>query len=81
TRTLACFLEHPMLRGLATCLAEDDPYSPGLASAATPHVYRAAGGGEPAGSAFNGLLRALESAAHADDWVLVAVAAPPNLPL
>ncbi|MBW6265673.1 2-C-methyl-D-erythritol 4-phosphate cytidylyltransferase, partial [Pseudomonas aeruginosa] len=25
-RTLDCFLEHPMLRGLVVCLAEDDPY-------------------------------------------------------
>ena len=42
-RTLDCFLEHPMLRGLVVCLAEDDPYWPGLDCAASRHVQRAAG--------------------------------------
>ena len=59
-RTLDCFLEHPMLRGLVVCLAEDDPYWPGLDCAASRHVQRAAGGVERAGSVLNGLLRLLE---------------------
>lgn len=42
-RTLDCFLEHPMLRGVVVCLAEDDPYWPGLDCAASRHVQRAAG--------------------------------------
>ncbi|CKH01642.1 2-C-methyl-D-erythritol 4-phosphate cytidylyltransferase [Pseudomonas aeruginosa] len=59
-RTLDCFLEHPMLRGVVVCLAEDDPYWPGLDCAASRHVQRAAGGAERAGSVLNGLLRLLE---------------------
>ncbi len=78
-RTLDCFLEHPMLRGLVVCLAEDDPYWPGLDCAASRHVQRAAGGAERAGSVLNGLLRLLELGAQADDWVLVHDAARPNL--
>ncbi|HFX0491721.1 2-C-methyl-D-erythritol 4-phosphate cytidylyltransferase [Pseudomonas aeruginosa] len=78
-RTLDCFLEHPMLRGLVVCLAEDDPYWPGLDCAASRHVQRAAGGVERADSVLSGLLRLLELGAQADDWVLVHDAARPNL--
>ncbi|MCC0234071.1 hypothetical protein LJG11_28740 [Pseudomonas aeruginosa] len=52
-RTPDGFLEHPMRRGLVVCLAEDDPYWPGLDCAASRHVQRAAGGAlhMPAGGA------------------------------
>ncbi len=78
-RTLDCFLEHPMLRGLVVCLAEDDPCWPTLPSASNELIQCAAGGRERADSVFNGLLRLTELGAQADDWVLVHDAARPNL--
>lgn len=77
--TLGCFLGHPTLKGLVVCLAEDDPYWPGLACAHDPRIARAAGGCERADSVLNGLLHLLSLGAQADDWVLVHDAARPNL--
>lgn len=77
--TLGCFLGHPTLKGLVVCLAEDDPYWPGLACAYDPRIARAAGGCERADSVLNGLLHLLSLGAQADDWVLVHDAARPNL--
>ena len=77
--TLNCFLGHPTLKGLVVCLAEDDPYWPGLACAGDPRIERAAGGCERADSVLNGLLHLLTLGAREDDWVLVHDAARPNL--
>ena len=77
--TLDCFLGHPTLKGLVLCLAEDDPYWPGLACASDLRIERAAGGCERADSVLNGLLHLLTLGAHEDDWVLVHDAARPNL--
>lgn len=77
--TLNCFLGHPTLKGLVLCLAEDDPYWPGLACAGDPRIERAAGGCERADSVLNGLLHLLTLGAREDDWVLVHDAARPNL--
>jgi 2-C-methyl-D-erythritol 4-phosphate cytidylyltransferase len=77
--TFNCFLGHPTLKGLVVCLAEDDPYWPGLACAGDPRIERAAGGCERADSVLNGLLHLLTLGAREDDWVLVHDAARPNL--
>lgn len=77
--TLACFLDHPQLRGLVVSLAGDDPYWPLLACANDSRIERAEGGRERADSVLNGLLRLTELGAQEDDWVLVHDAARPNL--
>jgi len=77
--SLACFLEHPQLKGLVVSLAVDDPYWPTLACAADPRIQRAAGGAERADSVLNALLRLIELGAALEDWVLVHDAARPNL--
>lgn len=77
--TLGCFLGHPTLKGLVVCLAEDDPWWPGLACAGDPRIARVAGGCERADSVLNGLLHLLELGADEHDWVLVHDAARPNL--
>lgn len=77
--TLSCFLDHPGLRGLVVCLAEDDPYWPQLPVAHDPRIQRASGGVERADSVLSGLQRLNELGAAADDWVLVHDAARPNL--
>lgn len=77
--TLECFLEHPQLRGLVVCLAEDDPYWPQLAVSRDGRVQRARGGSERADSVLNGLLELGERGAAGGDWVLVHDAARPNL--
>jgi 2-C-methyl-D-erythritol 4-phosphate cytidylyltransferase len=77
--TLDCFLGHPTLKGLVLCLAEDDPYWPGLVCAGDPRIARAVGGCERADSVLGGLLHLLTLGAHEDDWVLVHDAARPNL--
>ena len=77
--TLNCFLGHPTLKGLVVCLAEDDPYWPGLACAGDPRIERASGGCERADSVLNGLLHLRTLGAREDDWVLVHDAARPNL--
>ncbi len=77
--TLACFLDHPQLRGLVVSLAGDDPYWPLLACAIDSRIERAEGGRERADSVLNGLLRLTELGAQENDWVLVHDAARPNL--
>ncbi|WP_439887859.1 2-C-methyl-D-erythritol 4-phosphate cytidylyltransferase [Pseudomonas sp. MBLB4123] len=77
--SLACFLEHPQLRGLVVSLAGDDPYWPTLACAVDPRIERAAGGRERADSVLGGLQRLTELGAGERDWVLVHDAARPNL--
>lgn len=77
--SLACFLDHPGLKGLVVSLAEDDPYWPDLASAHDPRIQRAPGGAERADSVLNALLHLHAQGAADDDWVLVHDAARPNL--
>ena len=77
--TLACFLDHPQLRGLVVSLASDDPYWPTLACAEDGHIRRADGGRERADSVLAGLQRLAELGAEEQDWVLVHDAARPNL--
>ena len=61
------------------CLAEDDPYWPGLACAGDLRIERAAGGCERADSVLNALLLLHAQGAADSDWVLVHDAARPNL--
>jgi 2-C-methyl-D-erythritol 4-phosphate cytidylyltransferase len=77
--TLECFLEHPQLRGVVVCLAEDDPYWPQLALSGDSRIHRGRGGRERADSVLNGLLELGEQGAGGNDWVLVHDAARPNL--
>lgn len=77
--TLACFLNHPGLKGVVVSLAEDDPFWPELPCSREPRIHRAPGGSERADSVFNALMRLVELGAAEDDWVLVHDAARPNL--
>ncbi|MBD1550495.1 2-C-methyl-D-erythritol 4-phosphate cytidylyltransferase [Pseudomonas typographi] len=77
--TLACFLDHPNLKGAVVSLAADDPYWPTLACAADPRISRAPGGRERADSVLNALVQLSAQGAAEDDWVLVHDAARPNL--
>jgi len=77
--SLACFLDHPQLRGLVVSLAVDDPFWATLACASDARIERASGGVERADSVLNALLRLGELGAQAQDWVLVHDAARPNL--
>ncbi len=77
--TLDCFLDHPQLRALVVCLAEDDPYWPDLNCARDGRVHRAAGGSERADSVLAGLQALSGLGAQDTDWVLVHDAARPNL--
>ncbi|UFH50327.1 2-C-methyl-D-erythritol 4-phosphate cytidylyltransferase [Pseudomonas sp. KNUC1026] len=77
--TLACFLDHPALKGVVVSLAEDDPFWPSLACAQDARVQRASGGRERADSVLNALLHLSAQGAGEDDWVLVHDAARPNL--
>ncbi|TVP90828.1 MAG: 2-C-methyl-D-erythritol 4-phosphate cytidylyltransferase [Pseudomonadaceae bacterium] len=77
--TLDCFLQHPDLRGLTVCLAENDAWWPQLSCAGDTRIQRCIGGQERADSVLNGLSALLEQGAQAEDWVLVHDAARPNL--
>ena len=77
--TLACFLDHPDLRGLMVCLADNDGYWSQLPCAADPRIQRCRGGQERADSVLNGLLALQQLGAQPEDWVLVHDAARPNL--
>jgi 2-C-methyl-D-erythritol 4-phosphate cytidylyltransferase len=77
--SLACFLDHPRLKGVVISLAVDDPYWPTLACASDSRIQRATGGKERADSVLNALLHLHAQGAHDDDWVLVHDAARPNL--
>lgn len=77
--TLACFLDHPALKGVVVSLAEDDPFWPALPCAHDPRVQRAPGGAERADSVLSALLQLSAQGAGEQDWVLVHDAARPNL--
>jgi 2-C-methyl-D-erythritol 4-phosphate cytidylyltransferase len=77
--TLECFLDHPGLKGLVVCLAEDDPYWSTLSCSADSRIQRAPGGMERADSVLNGLHVIGQLGANGEDWVLVHDAARPNL--
>ena len=77
--TLDCFLDHPQLRALVVCLAENDPFWDELDCAQDARVHRACGGLERADSVLSGLLTLSQLGARDSDWVLVHDAARPNL--
>jgi 2-C-methyl-D-erythritol 4-phosphate cytidylyltransferase len=72
------FLDDPQCLGGSLLLAADDPHRSRLTAALPPHLSVDEGGPERAHSVCNGL-RALNSRAGADDWVLVHDAARPTL--
>ncbi len=77
--TLACFLEHPQLRGIVVALAEHDQWWPQLAVATHPAIKTVVGGAQRADSVRNALAALQSAGAQADDWVLVHDAARPLL--
>ena len=72
------FLEDPQCLGGSLLLAADDPHRSRLIAALPARLSVDEGGSERAHSVCNGL-RALETRAGADDWVLVHDAARPAL--
>lgn len=76
--TLACFTDHPDIRGIVVCLSDEDAYWPNLDIPSQVPIIRAAGGRERCHSVLNGLA-ALSGHAGEDDWVLVHDAARPCL--
>ena len=74
--TLERLGRYPRLRGLVVGIAEDDAYWPTLAAAIPTLLTTYVGGAERAQTVLNGL-RALETYAAPDDWVLVHDAARP----
>lgn len=77
--TLACFLEHPSVRGIVLALAEHDRWWSHLPLASDPRIRTVIGGAERADSVLNALLALNDSGAQAHDWVLVHDAARPLL--
>ena len=77
--TLACFIEHPGLRGIVLALAEHDRWWAKLPLAKDARIHTVTGGAERADSVLNALLTLEHSGAQADDWVLVHDAARPLL--
>jgi 2-C-methyl-D-erythritol 4-phosphate cytidylyltransferase len=75
---LQVFLEDPQCQGGSLLLAADDPHRGQLAAWLPSRVAVVDGGSERAHSVCNGL-RALETRAGADDWVLVHDAVRPAL--
>jgi 2-C-methyl-D-erythritol 4-phosphate cytidylyltransferase len=76
--TLERLGRYPRLRGLVVGIAADDAYWPTLASEIPNLLNTYMGGAERAQTVLNGL-RALETYAAPDDWVLVHDAARPCL--
>jgi 2-C-methyl-D-erythritol 4-phosphate cytidylyltransferase len=74
--TLERLGRYPRLRGLAVGIAADDAYWPTLATDIPNLLTTYVGGAERAQTVLNGL-RALETYAAPDDWVLVHDAARP----
>lgn len=74
--TLERLGRYPQLRGLVVGIAADDAYWPTLATEIPTLMATYVGGAERAMTVLNGL-RALETYAAADDWVLVHDAARP----
>lgn len=77
--TLACFLDHPGVRGIVLALAKNDRWWPQLTVSAHPLIETVLGGAERADSVLNALHALREKGAQADDWVLVHDAARPLL--
>ena len=77
--TLACFLEHPSVRGIIVALAEHDSWWSQLPLAKHPLIEVVVGGAERSDSVLNALLALQDSGAEPDDWVLVHDAARPLL--
>ena len=70
------FCEHPLIKGIAVVVADNDEFWPDLELSGHPRVVTAPGGMERCHSVLNGLRRIGEVAAD-DDWVLVHDAARP----
>lgn len=77
--TLACFTEHPGVRGIVLPLAEHDRWWSELSLAQGPMIQTVVGGAERADSVLNALRVLEQSGAQTDDWVLVHDAARPLL--
>lgn len=76
--TLACFAEHPRVRGIVLAIALDDPFWPDLVLDIERPVHVVPGGEERAQSVLNAL-DLLAALGQPSDWVLVHDAARPNL--
>ncbi len=76
--TLACFAEHPRVRGIVLAIALDDPFWPDLVLDVELPVHIVPGGEERAQSVLNAL-DLLAALGQPSDWVLVHDAARPNL--
>ncbi len=74
--SLIPFCEHPLIKGIAVVVAEDDDDWQTLAVSGHARIMRAPGGRERCHSVLNGLDRIAEFA-DPDDWVLVHDAARP----
>lgn len=74
--SLRPFCEHPLVKGIAVVVADNDERWPALALSRHARVVTAPGGRERCHSVLNGLRRIGELAAE-DDWVLVHDAARP----
>ncbi len=74
--SLLPFCEHPLIRGIAVVVADDDEYWPTLAVSGHARIITASGGVERCHSVLNGLRRIGEIAGD-NDWVLVHDAARP----
>ena len=74
--SLLPFCEHPLIRGIAVVVADDDEYWPTLALSGHARIVTASGGRERCHSVLNGLKRISEFADD-HDWVLVHDAARP----
>lgn len=74
--TLTTLLRVSLFSGIVVALSEDDGYWPQCEAFRSPRIQRCRGGAERYDSVLNGL-RALETRAHANDWVLVHDVARP----
>ncbi len=76
--TLACFADHPRVRGMVLAIALDDPYWPTLSLDLPMPVHIVPGGEQRSLSVLNAL-DLLAALGQPGDWVLVHDAARPNL--
>jgi len=74
--SLAPFCRHPLIKGIAVAVAQEDQYWPALDISDHNKITTAPGGKERCVSVLNGLER-INEFAHEDDWVLVHDAARP----
>ena len=70
------FCEHPLIRGIAVVIADNDEFWPTLELSGHPRVVTASGGVERCHSVLNGLRR-IGEIADDNDWALVHDAARP----